>query len=163
MIPLGDLQNIFSFAPLIGSRINLPIKNYGVIGVGINVGIPVGANKFKYLDFDDAKINLAGIFDLQYTVFRYRLNSNLSLQPYFGIGYSTLGTDKLEEIDDEGNEIYYSIDAFDCKAGIETVYKKWGLFFEYHCATFPNSSTVSQKFGTRYFNVGIVYKYSFSF
>jgi hypothetical protein len=163
MIPLGDLQNIFSFAPLIGARINLPIKNYGVIGVGINIGIPVGANKFKYLDFDDAKINLAGIFDLQYTVFRYRLNSNLSLQPYFGIGYSTLGTDKLEEIDDEGNEIYYSIDAFDCKAGIETVYKKWGLFFEYHYATFPNSSTVSQKFGTRYFNVGIVYKYSFSF
>ncbi|MDR2679225.1 MAG: hypothetical protein LBC47_00270 [Tannerella sp.] len=160
IIPLGSLQNIFAFAPAIGMRVCFPVKNYGIIGVGVSGGFPVGTNNFKYMDFDDTKIRMIGSMDLQYTVFRYRLSGKLSLQPYFGMGYTVLVTDKIREYDDDENAVYYDTGAFDCKVGTGIIYDKLGLFFEYHKELFSNSSAITQKFGSRYLNFGIVYKYS---
>jgi hypothetical protein len=158
--PLGSLHNIFAAAPAIGMRLCLPVKNYGIIGIGGFGGFPVGTNSFKYMDFDGTKIRMIGGIDLQYAVFSYRLIGKLSLQPYCGMGYTALVTDQIREYDDDGNAVYYNIGAFDCKAGAGIIYDKWGVFFEYHNAFFSNSSTVAQKFGSRYLNFGIIYKYT---
>ncbi|MDR1518393.1 MAG: hypothetical protein LBS52_09990 [Dysgonamonadaceae bacterium] len=165
VVPMGNLQHIFSFAPAFGLDLNFPFQNRGILSLDFKIGAPIGKHSFRYLDFDDTKTNVFGLIGLRYSFLRTKINENLTLLPHCGIGCAAFFTNKVknvyEYIDEYGiprkTKDYYDITTIDLQAGAQLVCKDWGISAAYHIAPFSKSSKINNDFGNNYFTVGLLY------
>ena len=163
---LGNLTNIYRFAPYLNFLIGLPIQQKGsAIYLGLTFSFPVNCQSFEFTDkgtaYKTKATSLIGL-NLRYSD-RIILNKNLFLDPYLGIGYIGLSTNLVKDTyqDDEGNyqTDYQSADALDLFAGIRLSYKRLSYFIEYHQTTLSNSSKLPNNFGNTFLNMGFAYSF----
>ena len=159
VFPLGELNNIFRYAPSFDIFICLPLKQKMSIDIGIFLSFPVGRKLFNFTyqaETLETKITALIGASLRYR-YQYTIKKDLSCYTYVGAGFSGLFTDLIKEINDNDEKVYHSIEAFDFYGGIQLIYKRLGYFIEYHRTPFSNSSKVANNFGNNFLNTGFTY------
>ncbi|MDR3308853.1 MAG: hypothetical protein LBS80_02750 [Tannerella sp.] len=160
ILPVGNLQNVFTAAPAIGMGIEIATRKEESFGLYLAAGPTTYNKSFSYGDFGDTHSTACGVLSLRYRFLKIHFGDNLSLSPFAGIGYAMLSTNLLDYIDDDDVKHYFHVYGFDYYAGLELFHKHLGLFAEYHRNTFPASSRVANNFGNVYLNIGLKYFYS---
>jgi hypothetical protein len=159
MTPLGNLQNVFESAPMLDLFIGgYPVNPQMSIGIGIAFSFPVKPALFD-LNYENV-ISEAKVRSVIQMSLRYRYNHSLKkdwmTSPYFGIGISSLNTNLIKQINDDGTKNYHAIDALDLYGGFSIKYKFIGCFVEYHHSAYSNSSKVINNFGNNSLNFGFL-------
>lgn len=160
IVPVGNLQNIFEAAPVIGLGVNIATRKEESFGLYLAVGPTIYNKSFYYGDFGETKATAFGVISFRYYFLKIHFGDYLSLSPFAGIGYSFVSTDLLDYIDDDNVKHYFGVGAFDYHAGVDLFYKRIGLFAEFHRNTLPASSKIANDFGNVYLNVGLKYFYT---
>ena len=159
MFPLENLNRIFQFAPSLDLFMRVPIKQNMSIDAGIAMYFPVKRRPFDFTyqgETLETKLKSLVGGSLRYS-YQHTLKKNFSCNPYFGIGFLSLSTDLVKDIDDENQKIYHSVEALDLYGGIRLNYKNLGYFIEYHRTTLSNSPKVVNDFGNSFLNMGFTY------
>jgi hypothetical protein len=162
VFPLGDFNRIFQFAPSFDLFICFPIKQKMSIDAGLMMSFPIKSSLFDFTyqgeTLETKMKSLVGV-SLRYG-YQHTLSKNLSCKTYMGIGFSSLFTDLVKEIDDNDNKIYHSVGALDLYGGIQLNYKQLGYFIECHRTTLSNSSKVVNNFGNSFLHTGFTYYFN---
>jgi hypothetical protein len=161
VLSLGNLSQVFQYAPSFDLFMCFIIKQKTSIDIGFMVAVPIKRYPFKFTyqgkSFETKTTSMVGA-SLRY---RYLLSfsENLSGQPYLGIGFSGLSTDLVESINKDGQKVYRSVNGLDSYGGFQLRYKKLGYFIEYHQAFYSNSDKVANNFGNSFLNTGFTYSF----
>lgn len=126
-MPIGNLRNVYKYAPTIGAYLCFPIKQKFGLDVGMQVGFPIESSFEYYDEWTEATsfvgLNLRG---------RYRgaLARNVVYFSYLGMGVNWLFTDIESGYNEEYDSYdYYKVAALDIFAGFNIRYKKIGWFY----------------------------------
>jgi hypothetical protein len=161
VFPLGNLREIFKFAPGVDLSFCLPVQKNTTLDFGILAVFPVQSASFVYYSGNeayDARPEYLTSLHLRYA-YRHQLLANLSCKSYFGLGFSFIQTDLLKEENEYGDEAYYDIKAIDFHGGISLRYKHIGCFIEYHHVPYANfnAKRIAYNFGGNFLNTGLSY------
>ncbi|MDR1436949.1 MAG: hypothetical protein LBI65_02405 [Candidatus Symbiothrix sp.] len=152
--PLGNLRNVFEMAPMLDFFFIFPVKTQMSIDFGMAFAFPIKPAPFDF-GYQTTKAQSVIQGSLRYS-YHHALGKNRVWSPYFGAGFSFLGTDLLKGVRDDGTEEYYSVDALDLYGGFNLRYRFIGCFVEYHHSTYSQSSKVINNFGNNSLNFGLL-------
>ena len=158
-IPVGNLKTVYSYASMFDLYFGFPLKDATKsIDLGLCFAFPGGRTPFRiYYHGEESEAKALTIvgFDLRYKK-KFDLGKWLTIQPYSGIGFSSLGTDLYRKtVDDQDQN--HEITALDMFGGANFTYKKLGLFFEYHFAPYNRSSRVDPDLGNQNIRTGVFF------
>ena len=159
VLPLGNLNRVFLFAPSFDCYIGIPVKDKMSIDLGILAAFPVKPRSFDFThrnEVFETKMTALVSVNLCYGYW-HKLNEALSCKTYAGIGFSQLTTDLLKEITNDNRKIYHNVSVFNLLGGVQLKYKRVGCFIEYRRSPFSGSSKVANNFGNSYLNLGFTY------
>jgi hypothetical protein len=155
--PLGNLRNVFKAAPMVDVFIGgYPVSPQMSIEVGVGFSFPVEPSYFDYKNVSsEAKVQSIVQGSIRYRYNRI-LKKDWTASAYFGAGFSSLNTNLVKQVNDDGTKNYYSIGALDFYGGFSIKYKFIGCFAEYHHSAYSNSSKVINNFGNNSLNFGFL-------
>lgn len=164
-IPVGNLSNRYSSATILAFYFKIFSVKSTMFDIGFQVGMPSGTKEFNYYytknsyDYNSTKADVLLNFSLRARREK-RLQSNLRLQYYVGMGYESLSTDlhKGSTVNEYGEEsdYNYAVRTMDFFGGINLKHKYVGLFFEYHYTPYSMFNKVASGFGNSSFHAGIL-------
>ena len=159
VFPLGNLTQIFKYAPSANLFLCFPIKQKLSIDAGFMLSLPVKRHTFDYnykgQTYKTKTTPLIGA-SLRYSYWQ-PLDKDFSLVPYLGVGLFSMTTDMGKRIDKDNQKTSFAIESMDFYGGFQLNYRQLGYFIEYHRTTLPMSYKVSNDFGHSFLNTGFVY------
>lgn len=160
-VPLGQLKDVFGYAPTIGLVLQFPVKHQLSVDLGIQLGPPLKKGKFDYrMGGSYYETESDFLFNLS---LRCRKSKDFSkhcrLSTYLGLGVNGLQTDvESWDYDDEENKIE-TISTVDVFGGVSLRYKKMSVFAEYHYTPYNIANKVKSNFGHSALNIGLSYSF----
>ena len=156
-MPVGNLRNVYKFAPAIGIYFCFPIAQKFGIDAGGQVGLPIDSS-FDYYETSTPTRTEATSFMGLHLRGRYRgaFSRNIVYFYYLGMGANWLFTDIESGYNEEYDSYdYYKVGTLDIFGGFNIRYKRVGCFIEYHYTPYGNSSSVRYNIGHSSINVGL--------
>lgn len=158
-LPLGQLKNVFSYAPTLGFVLKFPVKHEFSIGLGVQLGLPLDKQKFEYkMDNRYYETESDFLFGVSLRCAKSKtFSKNYQFSTYLGVGMNALQTDVEKWNYDEDKEEIQSVSTVDVFGGMNFRYRKLSVFAEYHYTPYNIQSKVGSHFGHSALNVGLAY------
>ncbi|MDR0864494.1 MAG: hypothetical protein LBO74_06130 [Candidatus Symbiothrix sp.] len=163
LVPLGNLRHVYGLAPTINIFVGIPIRQKMTIDLGFFVGFPLHSQRFDFRYAGNTNKTKASTIPNLNLRYRYtdHLTGKWSYSLYAGGGFSSIITNLLKSVDEDGNETYHKVNAPVLLGGIQLTRKHWGYFVEYHHASYNLSKKVANDFGNSFLNIGLTYNFSY--
>lgn len=167
-VPLGNLSGTLSPSPSVGLLFGLPIAKKISIDAGMNIFIPINANRFDYHLPDtilSAKPSLVcGVMGIWIT-HTDKISSKYFIDKSLGIGLGFIQTDKNIDNPESDNHTNHSIETMNFSLGInlrKIIFRKrsFGLNITYNFTPYSLfQNHVEKKFGSQSLATGVMYKF----
>lgn len=164
-IPLGQMQNAIGVSPSIGARLMWlpPGASRLSFGIGFDMMILTNRKPFNlHIDGTTVQTRASSIAAMvaAYIGYDHRIKKNLYFDQYLGIGAGSLETKERDGgVDENGNDTYYSVSAFNLCLGGKLRYKSFGVFAEYHYIPFNRSKKLDRSFGNSSIVAGLSWRF----
>ena len=164
-IPLGQMQNAIGISPSIGARWMWlpPGASRFSFGFGFDMMILTNRKQFNlHVDGTTVQTRASSVSAMGaiYIGYDHRLMKNLYFDQYLGLGAASLDTDQKDGgVDKNGNDTYYSVNAFNLCLGGRLRYKSFGVFAEYHYIPFNQSDKLDRSFGSNTIMAGLSWRF----
>lgn len=158
-IPVGQLSDVFGYAPTLGLVLKFPLKHEFSIGLGIQLGLPLNKEKFEYkMDNRYYETQSDFLFGASLRCTKSKtFSKEYRFSTYLGIGINGLQTDVEKWNYEEEKEEIQSVSTVDIFGGASLQYKKVSIFAEYHYTPYNMQSKVGSHFGQSALNIGLAY------
>ncbi len=164
-IPLGQMQNAIGISPSLGARWMWlpPGASRFSFGFGFDMMILTNRKQFNlHVDGTTVQTRASSVSAMGaiYIGYDHRLMKNLYFDQYLGLGAASLDTDQKDGgVDKNGNDTYYSVNAFNLCLGGRLRYKSFGVFAEYHYIPFNQSDKLDRSFGSNTIMAGLSWRF----
>lgn len=158
-MPVGQLSNIFGYAPTLGAILKFPLKHQLSIGLGIQLGLPLDKGAFEYkMDNQYYETESEFLFGVSLRCTKSKtFSKNYRFSTYLGLGVNGLQTDVERWNYDEDRDEIQSVSTVDVFGGLSILYKRVSFFAEYHYTPYSMQSKVQSHFGHSALNIGLAY------
>lgn len=164
-IPLGQMQNAFGISPSLGVRLMWlpPGASRFSFGIGFNLMVLTDRKPFNlHVDGTTVQTRPGSVAATAavYMGYDHRIKKNLYFDQYLGVGMGSIDTkEKDGGVDENGNDTYYSVSAFNMCLGGRLRYKSFGVFAEYHYIPFNRSKKLDRSFGNSSIMAGLSWRF----
>lgn len=164
-IPLGQIQKALGVSPSIGARLNWLLPGASRVSLGIGFDLMILTDRKPFNLHVDGTTLLTRAKDLAatgtfYIGYDHRIKRNLYLDQYLGLGAISFDTkEKDGGVDENGNDTYHSVSAFDLRLGGRLRYKSFGVFAEYHYTPFNRLKKLDRSFGYHSIMAGLSWRF----